>query len=209
MSSKRYFDQVADQWDGMRRSFFSEDVREAAYAEADPQPGQVAADIGAGTGFVTEGLLRRGVQVIAVDQSPAMLQQMRSRFGSDAAVRYVAADGHELPLAEASVDYVFANMYLHHAESPAQAIAEMARVVRPGGELVITDLDRHDHQWLLVEHNDRWPGFERQQVKAWLTAAGLSDVSVTDTGSTCCATADSCEDRAAISIFLAAALKPA
>ena len=54
MNSKKYFEQVAQQWDAMRQSFFSENVREVAYATANVQAGKVAADIGAGTGFITQ-----------------------------------------------------------------------------------------------------------------------------------------------------------
>jgi ubiquinone/menaquinone biosynthesis C-methylase UbiE len=140
MSSKDYFDQVASRWDAMRESFFGDEVREAPYAAVKPRAGAIAVDVGAGRGFITDGLLERGLRVIAVDQSRAMLEHMRSRFGADAAVVYLLADGHELPLDDASVEYVFANMFLHHAESPERAIAETARVLRPGGTLVITDL---------------------------------------------------------------------
>lgn len=80
MSSKTYFNQVADQWDNMRQDFFSETVREKAYKTAGIEPGNTAADLGAGTGFITEGLLKKGLKVIAVDQSQAMLDQMKIKF---------------------------------------------------------------------------------------------------------------------------------
>jgi ubiquinone/menaquinone biosynthesis C-methylase UbiE len=80
--SKTYFNQVADQWDEMRQGFFSEAVREQAYAAAQVQPGELAADIGAGTGFISEGLLERGARVIAVDQSEAMLDVLKEKLGS-------------------------------------------------------------------------------------------------------------------------------
>ena len=69
MSSQQYFDGVANQWDEMRGAFFSDAVREIAIAKANPRAGQTAADLGAGTGFITEGLLERGLRVLAVDQS--------------------------------------------------------------------------------------------------------------------------------------------
>ncbi|MBI4551022.1 MAG: SAM-dependent methyltransferase, partial [Candidatus Latescibacteria bacterium] len=75
MSSKTYFDQVATRWDTMRTGFYSEAVREKAFAVAGVQAGQVAVDVGAGSGFITEGLIRRGLRVIAVDQSDAMLTE--------------------------------------------------------------------------------------------------------------------------------------
>ena len=77
MSSEQYFDKVADQWDHMRKSFFSDEVREKALAAANVKPGKLAADIGAGTGFITEGLVQNGLRVIAVDQSGAMLEEMK------------------------------------------------------------------------------------------------------------------------------------
>ena len=80
MSSKQYFDEVAQQWDDMREVFFSEAVREKAITIAGVQPGKLAADIGAGSGFITEGLIQRGLRVIAVDQSEAMLAEMRKRL---------------------------------------------------------------------------------------------------------------------------------
>lgn len=59
------------------------------------------------------------------------------------------------------MNYVFANMCPHHVENPPEAIREMARVVQPGGRLVITDLEPHDFTFLREEHHDRWMGFAR------------------------------------------------
>ena len=73
---------------------------------------------------------------------------------------------------------------------------------------MITDLDRHDHGFLLTEHHDRWAGFDREHVKAWLEQAGLDDVRVTCAGQSCCATSQSGADHASISIFLATGTKP-
>ena len=73
--------------------------------------GKLAADIGAGSGFVTEGLLERGLRVIAVDRSEAMLEEMRRKFGEGGAVEYRIGEAESLPLEDGSVDYVFANMY--------------------------------------------------------------------------------------------------
>ena len=69
-----YFNEIAADWDQVRTTFFSEKVRQVAYAQADIQKRKTAADIG--TGFITEGLLQEGLNVIAVDQSENMLQHM-------------------------------------------------------------------------------------------------------------------------------------
>ncbi len=76
MESKEYFDKVSSEWDKLRESFFSEVVREKAYAVAGVQAGKIAADIGPGTGFITEGLINRRLRVIAVDQSELMLEEV-------------------------------------------------------------------------------------------------------------------------------------
>ncbi len=205
--SRKYFETVAPKWDTLRQGFFSETVREKAFEAAGAVAGKIAADIGAGSGFVTEGLLRRGFRVIAVDRSEAMLEEMRRKFGEGAAVEYRIGEAESLPLEDGSVDYVFANMYLHHVESPSAAIREMARIVKPGGRLVITDLDRHDFDFLRTEHCDRWMGFDRPDVARWFAEAGLVDVNIDCVGENCCAASQSGCGEAAVSIFVASGMK--
>lgn len=231
MASSEYFATVAEHWDELRAGFFPESVRVKALAAAGVQAGRTAADLGAGTGFVTQALLDAGLTVFAVDQSPAMLAELRARFpAADQERRLHALEGaaERLPLPDASVDCAFANMLLHHANDPARAIAEMARILKPGGRLVITDLDQHDRRELLDEQHDRWPGFARGDVARWLEAAGLDAVAVDACGERCCADTG-CADsacsvspmagcasvdsasaapRAGVSIFLACGRKP-
>jgi ubiquinone/menaquinone biosynthesis C-methylase UbiE len=204
MSSKEYFDTIAHEWDTMRQGFFSEEVRVTALAKAQVVPGRIAADLGAGSGFITEALLQAELQVIAVDQSPEMLAVMKKKFRRfNGQVAYRVGTAEALPLEANTVDYAFANMYLHHVENPAQAIQEMARIVKAGGQVVITDLDSHNHPFLREEHHDRWPGFERDTVADWFKAAGLRQIKVQGVGVECCATSECGTDSAQVSIFLA------
>ena len=203
MESRQYFETVAPQWDNLRKGFFSEAVRERAFDAAGAVAGKIAADIGAGSGFVTERLIKSGIRVIAVDRSEAMLEEMRRKFGDGAAVEYRIGEAESLPLENRSVDYVFANMCLHHVESPSSAIREMARILKPGGRLVITDLDRHDFDFLRTEHCDRWMGFDRPDVARWCAEAGLVDVKIDCVGENCCAASQSGCGEAAVSIFVA------
>jgi ubiquinone/menaquinone biosynthesis C-methylase UbiE len=203
MSDKPYFDEVAHKWDKMRESFFSERVREKAISIADVQSNELAADIGAGTGFITEGLIQKGLRVIAVDQSEAMLREMKRKFRImdviyRSGVDYIVCKVENLPIESETVDIVFANMLLHHVENPGVTIKEMVRILKPGGRLVITDLDKHNFEFLKTEHHDRWMGFKREDVKSWFIEAGLNKVRVECVGECCC----SCEDEdVSISIF--------
>jgi ubiquinone/menaquinone biosynthesis C-methylase UbiE len=203
MSSKNYFDRVAGQWDAMRSTFFSESLREKAIIRAAVTSGDIAADLGAGTGFISEGLLARGLQVIAVDQSAEMLETLRHKFGSTSALDCRLGEAERLPIDTGTIDCVFANMYLHHVESPAAAITEMARILKPGGRVVLSDLDRHSHSFLLTEHHDRWPGFDRGDLTSWLAAAGFGEVTVTCASEDCCAQSGCGGDVARVSIFMA------
>ena len=207
MSSKDYFNQVASQWDEMRTAFFSEAVRERAYAVAGVSAGQVAADIGAGTGFVAEGLVQRGLHVICVDQSEAMLRELRKKFADVENVEYRLGDAESLPILDTRLDAVFANMYLHHVEDPAKAIGEMRRTLKPGGRLVITDMDEHSFEFLIREHHDRWMGFVREDVRRWFEEAGLLDVAVDGVGERCSSQSSSGDVTASVSIFVAVGKK--
>lgn len=207
-SGEAYFNQVAGNWDQLRAGFFSEAVRDQAIATADVQKGKLAADIGAGSGFVTEGLVRLGVRVIAVDQSQAMLEEMRKKFAGLEEVYIRSGSGDGIPILDSSVDYVFANMYLHHVEKPSQAISEMVRILKPGGRLVVTDLDEHEVEFLRAEHHDRWLGFRRSDVEAWLANAGLQQAAVVSTDESCRSTSTSGSESAAVGIFIASGQKP-
>lgn len=207
MDSKGYFEKVATKWDQMRESFFSKAVRDKAIALADVKEGKEALDVGAGTGFITEGLIAKGLKVIAMDQSKAMLEKMREKFSNCDRIVYILGDAESIPLLDNSFDYVFANMCLHHVENPAKAISEMARVLKPGGKLLITDLDEHNFTFLKEEHHDRWMGFKREDIKSWFLNAGLKDVLIEGIGESCCAQSCCKSDYASVNIFVALGVK--
>jgi ubiquinone/menaquinone biosynthesis C-methylase UbiE len=206
--SREYFDGIASQWDEFRKNLFPESVRTAAFRKAGLIPGKIAADLGAGTGFITEGLVDNGMHVIAVDQSPAMLEAMKMKFGENGPVHYQIGTAEQLPIPSASVDYVFANMYLHHVESPPEALTEIARILKPGGKVIITDLDEHTFEFLRTEQHDRWMGFKRNDIISWFQEIGLENVHMDCVGETCCSASDDGSEQAAVSIFIATGSKP-
>lgn len=202
MSSKAYFQKVATQWDVMRQAFFSESVRDIAYSKGNLTTGMIAADIGAGTGFITEGLLRRGIQVIAVDESSEMLNQLKNTFNSDEGLSCLIGESLSLPIPDGTVGSAFANMYLHHVEQPGMAIKEMARIVQPGGKVVLTDLNTHTYDFLTTEQHDRWMGFDQEEVRKWFEEAGLVNIEIADIEQSCCSES-ACGQKAKIGIFVA------
>ncbi|HZW05066.1 MAG TPA: arsenite methyltransferase [Anaerolineaceae bacterium] len=211
--SARYFSENAGRWDALRAGYFGDAVREAAIRRAYLRPEMVVADVGAGTGLLSAGLAPRAARVHVIDGSEAMLAIARQNLSAFANLTFHTAEGTSLPLPDESVDAVFANMFLHHLPDPLAAIQEMVRILRPGGRVVITDLDAHPYAWLKDEMADVWQGFERSQVLGWFEQAGLVNRYVTCTGADCCAETsnpaltDEQGRSAEISVFVAAAAK--
>lgn len=203
MNSKKYFDEIAGKWDSIRTEFFSEAVREKALSIAKMKEGKMAADIGAGSGFITEGLINKKMKVIAVDQSGEMLEVMKRKFSGYKNIDYRIGTDKKLPLKNEEADYVFANMYLHHADSPSEAVKEMVRVLKKGGKIIITDADKHDFEFLREEQFDKWLGFEREDVRMWFENAGLKNIVVDCIGEECSCSSEDENEKMSISIFYA------
>lgn len=204
-TTQQYFSNVATQWDELRSGFFTEAMRDDAIGRAGLPPHAIVADVGTGTGFVLQGLLPYAAQLVGFDASAEMLEVAAENLASadSGKVELRVADGAALPAESGTFDAVFANMYLHHAPDPAQAIAEMARILKPGGRLVITDLDGHDQVWMREEMADRWLGFAREDLRRWFAAAGLQEVSVEDAAGSCDCCDTPSNEEISLSVFLA------
>lgn len=208
MNSEEYFQEIAGEWDSIRRGLFPENLRRIAINKVPVGPDTIAADIGAGTGFITEELLRHGVRVIAVDQSQKMLETLKRKFGLDAFIDCRVGNAENLPVANDQVHAAFANMYLHHVEHPLNAVREMVRITQPGGKVVITDLDEHTFEFLKTEQHDRWMGFKRHDIQHWFEEAGLQKIGIESANESCCSTSECGTEEARISIFIAVGEKP-
>ncbi len=181
---KAYFEQVSTQWDDMRSSFYNADVIEALAERARVTADSRVVDVGTGTGFVAAGLAGRVATVLGVDNSPAMLAVAGENLAALGAgnVTLVEGDLDDLPLADDSADVAVANMVLHHAPDPAAMLAEMTRVVRPGGAIAITDEIEHHYEWMRTEQADLWLGFSREQVRGYFGQARLVDYGYSSLG---------------------------
>jgi ArsR family transcriptional regulator len=175
VKSQAFFDR-ADDWDALRAGLFTESVGFASLAPLVPR-GLAVADIGTGTGGMLPYLAEVAERIVAVDLSGEMLRRARARadelgLGN---VSFERGELEALPLADGSVDAAFASLVLHHAPRPAAALAEMARVVRPGGVVVVIDLMAHGHEWLRDEQADVWLGFGRDELLGLFARAGLAE----------------------------------
>lgn len=200
--SKQYFAAVASEWDEIRAGFFTEAMRDAAIARAALPSSAVVADIGTGTGFVLQGLVNNVAHAVGFDESTDMLSVARQNLAGYPHVELREAEGQQLPAADNSFDAVFANMYLHHAPNPPAAIAEMTRILKPDGKLIITDLDSHNQAWMREAMADRWLGFAREDIRRWYEAAGLTAVDIDCAAGTCDCSAPGGNDIS-LSIFVA------
>ena len=201
---KEYFDQVSSRWDKLRQGFYSEEVRDAVLTAALINPTDTVLDVGAGTGFLTEGAAKLARKVVALDLSRSMTEEAISKlYGKN--VEFKIGDVEQIPLADSSVDSVIGNMILHHCPRPGLAVKEMARVLVPGGRLVLSDLQEHNYESLQKDHSDLWPGFKMAHVKSILDEAQLERVNVETLGC-CCATIRESVD-VKIPMFLATARK--
>jgi SAM-dependent methyltransferase len=139
------------------------------------------ADLGCGEGYLTIEAARWAREVIAVDRSRAVLAQARAlaRRQGVTNIRWKQGEIERVPISDASVEVALLSQALHHAVEPARALAEAARIVIPGGRVLVLDLRHHDQAWVGEGLGDRWLGFEDDALRAMLRQAGLAHVKVT------------------------------
>jgi len=177
--TRSWFDRLGPEWDALRKVFHDDLLRARAVARLVP-PGLAVCDVGTGTGVLAIELARLGCRVVAIDHSPRMLEAARTKLAAEGLedVELRQGDAAALPLEDAALDAAFAHMVLHYLPSPAEALAEMARVVRPGGAVVVVDFGEHDREWMREELGVQWLGFPLEEVRGWLERAGLAEVRI-------------------------------
>jgi SAM-dependent methyltransferase len=143
-------------------------------------PALRVADLGCGEGYLTIEAARWAKRVIAVDRSDVVLGRARDlgRRRRVANVEWKRGDLERLPIRDASVDVALLSQALHHAASPARAVAEAARITVPLGRVLVLDLREHQEDWVRSKLGDRRLGFSDVDLRRMLTDAGLIDVRV-------------------------------
>lgn len=198
--AQAYFSQNASGWDELRKLHVSEEKVETSLREMiGERPVNAFLDLGTGTGRLLqlfEGIYRHGT---GIDASREMLSVARAnleRSGiSKATIRL--GDIFNLPLEGGQYDLVSIHQVLHYLENPELAIAEAARMLRPGGRLLIVDFAPHGLEALRGEYHHARLGFSHQQMEIWLGQAGLEIVEVKDLKP------ESAEEALTVTIWLA------
>ena len=144
-------------------------------------PPVTVADLGCGEGYLTVETSRWAASVIAVDRSSEVLKRARALAARRRVTNVTWKRGNleSLPIGDCAVDVALFSQALHHAEDPARALAEAARILVPGGRVLVLDLREHDQSWVRERLGDRWLGFTRERLATLLEEAGLIDVKVT------------------------------
>jgi SAM-dependent methyltransferase len=181
--SRNYFESVAGDWERIRKSYFDDRVTSIAIEKLLPRD-LVLADIGCGTGNLTFELARFAQRVIGVDLSQEMLRRARNAAQERQLrnVEFRRGDALRLPLPTRSADAAFSVMVLHFLSAPQQAVAELCRVTRTGGSVIVVDLVRHHQEWMREQMAHRWLGFERHSIEEWFRHAGVDEITYELTG---------------------------
>lgn len=176
-SAQAYFQAHAGEWDSIRALHVAEaDVERAVTAAIGAGPIDLFVDLGTGTGRMLELLAPHYRRGLGIDRSTAMLAYARAKLEgagiTNAQVRQ--GDIYDLPLADQSAQVVVMHQVLHFLSEPQRALREAARILAPGGRLLIVDFAPHELEFLREQCAHERLGFARAQVAQWLSEAGLA-----------------------------------
>ncbi|MGR6328617.1 ArsR/SmtB family transcription factor [Sphingomonas sp. XXL09] len=174
-SAAQWFEGHADEWDAIRSLYIAEEQVEAAMAALiGPAPIGQLIDIGTGTGRMLELFAGQAELALGIDRSSEMLRLARAKLHDRTNTELRQADLYALPLGDGAADVAILHHVLHFAQQPGAAIAEAARVLGPGGRLLIADFAPHDREELRTRDAHTRLGFGDQQIAGWFAKAGLA-----------------------------------
>ena len=170
-AAQRFFATHAHEWDALRTLHAPDVLVEARIAALLAGPLGRVVDLGTGTGRMLE--LFGGIGSIGLDRSPEMLRLARAKLDGRG-VELRQGEVTALPLVDANADTVIVHQVLHYLPDPAAAIVEAARILSPGGRLLIADFAAHEHEELRDSAAHARLGFDHAQIGTWLRDAGLA-----------------------------------
>ena len=173
--SQEFFASAAGDWDRLRSDLFGDTFFLWGVLGL-IDPAIVVGDLGCGTGQLTEVVAPYVKQVVAVDSSADMLDAARLRLGGAGNVDLRQGELESLPIEAGELDAAMLSLVLHYSPSPGRALAEVGRVLRPGGRVLVVDMLPHERQEYQQQMGHVWLGFSEKQIGKFLTDAGFSDV---------------------------------
>ncbi len=175
--SQEFFAAAAGNWDRLRGELFGDQFfLWALLGLVDPT--LVVGDLGCGTGQLTETIAPYVQRVVAVDASADMLDAARLRVAEARNVELRQGELETLPIASGELDAAMLSLVLHYSPAPARALAEVARVLRPNGRILVVDMLPHERQEYQQQMGHVWLGFSDKQITRFLSGAGFGDVRV-------------------------------
>jgi SAM-dependent methyltransferase len=175
--SQEFFATAAGGWDRLREELFGDTFNLwAVLGLIDPT--LVVGDLGCGTGQLTATVAPFVRRVIAIDGSADMLEAARLRLRELPNVDIRQGELESLPLDAGELDAAMLSLVLHYSPDPARALTEVARVLSPGGRLLVVDMLPHERVEYQQQMGHVWLGFSEKQIGRLLTGAGLGDVRV-------------------------------
>lgn len=186
MSSLNYFNSIAKDWNKIRVDYFKDELRELAINSVNIK-NKIIVDLGAGTGFISLRVAKESKLVFPIDASTNMLKELYASAKKEDLTNIYPIKGvaEDLPLFDESIDIIFMNMALHHVVNADKAIKEMYRVLKPGGKVIITDVEEHTGEWAKEEMFDVWLGFNHSQLIEWYKEANFKNIDIKSTGLKC------------------------
>ena len=173
--SRSFFGRVGSEWDTVRRDLFGRGFTPAALLGL-LDPTWTIADLGCGTGNAAERLAPFVRTIIAVDQSEAMLDAARARLAACANIDFRLGDLERLPIEDGALDAAVIALVLHHLDAPSVALAEMGRILKPGGVGLVIDMDAHTHEEYRRTMGHKHLGFSRAAMESLFSDAGFVDI---------------------------------
>ena len=177
-ASQQFFETGAGRWDKLREEMFGRWYHLQALTGLLDE-GWTVGDLGCGTGHVAAALAPFVSSVIAVDRSGDMLQAARRRLRDFGNVEVRRGELESLPIEDSTLDAATLTMVLHHTPDPAVVLGDVARTMRSGGRLLVTDMLPHDHEEYRQQMGHVWLGFSEDQMRKLLTAAGFNGIRIT------------------------------